>query len=180
MLFLQDIVYSGCFHFQATVTLQVQIILSKMFFYSCQCRHALKDKKNLGNRFSLFEQTLFFKGDGVQETNWKSQLSPLENNGRQASKCLFIALKVQCHYSLSFSAKRVISFIQQALFSRLVEPLKVPAGMSVMEQELSQICGQFLRLISHNRSVFGNFYADIIGALLKRQQEDLSPRPTQA
>ena len=78
---------------------------------------------------------------------------------------------------MSVSAKRVITFIQQALFHRHMEPIKVPAGMSVMEQELSQICGQFLRLISHNRSVFGNFYADIIGALLKRDQTDLSPRP---
>lgn len=78
---------------------------------------------------------------------------------------------------ISLMSKRVISFIQQALFHRHMEPLKVPAGMSVMEQELSQICGQFLRLISHNRSVFGNHYADIIGALLKREQEDLSPRP---
>lgn len=79
---------------------------------------------------------------------------------------------------ISLMSKRMTSFIQQALFSRLTEPLKVPVGMSVMEQELSEICGQFLRLISHNRSVFGNFYADIIGTLLKRQQEDLSPRPT--
>lgn len=78
---------------------------------------------------------------------------------------------------ISLMSKRVIAFIQQALFHRHMEPIKVPAGMSVMEQELSQICGQFLRLISHNRSVFGNFYADIIGALLKRDQTDLSPRP---
>ena len=81
-------------------------------------------------------------------------------------------------FSLFITAKRVTSFIQQGIFSRLTEPLKVPVGMSVMEQELAEICGQFLRLISHNRSVFGNFYADIIGTLLKRQQEDLSPRPT--
>lgn len=76
----------------------------------------------------------------------------------------------------SFPAKRVLSFIQQALFSKLTEPLKVPVGMSVMEKELSQICGQFLRLISHNRAVFGHHYADIISALLKRQEDKLSPR----
>lgn len=81
------------------------------------------------------------------------------------------------HFIL-FSAKRVLDFIQQALFSKLTEPLKVPAGMSVMEKELSQICGQFLRLISHNRSVFGQYYANIIGALLKRLQDDLSPNET--
>lgn len=70
--------------------------------------------------------------------------------------------------------KRVLSFIQQAIFAKHVEPLKVPAGMSIMEKELSQICGQFLRLISHNRSVFGTHYADIIGKLLERNSDNSS------
>lgn len=65
-----------------------------------------------------------------------------------------------------------MDFIQQVLCSKHKSPLKVPVGMSVMDKELSQICGQFLRLISHNRSVFGHYYADIIGALLKRLQDE--------
>lgn len=56
-----------------------------------------------------------------------------------------------------------------------MEPLKVPTGFSAVEKELSQMLGQFLRLISHNRSVFGPHYSDIISQLLEWQQ-DLSPR----
>lgn len=94
---------------------------------------------------------------------------------QKALKGQIVALKDKDNPILSVMSKRVLDFIQQALFSKHTEPLKVPVGMSVMEKELSQICGQFLRLISHNRSVFGPYYADIIGALLKRLQEDLSP-----
>ncbi|KAK3593201.1 hypothetical protein CHS0354_002727 [Potamilus streckersoni] len=70
---------------------------------------------------------------------------------------------------LSVMSKRVLTFIALALFSRHTEPLKVPPGLSVVEKELSQICGSFLRLISHNRAVFGSNYAEIIGALIMRK-----------
>ncbi|KAL5010966.1 hypothetical protein ScPMuIL_013271 [Solemya velum] len=73
-------------------------------------------------------------------------------------------------------SKRVMTFIHTSSFMKLTEPLKVPAGFSVVEKGLIQVCGQFLCLISHNRSVFGSYYAGIIGALLNRGMEDLSPR----
>ncbi|WAR09029.1 T11L1-like protein [Mya arenaria] len=75
---------------------------------------------------------------------------------------------------INLMGKRILSFIQSALFSRHAEPLKLPVGMSVMEQELSQLCGQFLRIISHNRAVFSQYYTDIINDLLERHK-DLSP-----
>jgi len=65
----------------------------------------------------------------------------------------------------------VLSFIQQALFSRHTAPLQLPVGMSVMDRELSELCGQFLRIISHNRAVFGQYYTDIINDLLQRDQD---------
>ncbi|KAK7503280.1 hypothetical protein BaRGS_00005545 [Batillaria attramentaria] len=71
--------------------------------------------------------------------------------------------------------QRVMHFIKESIPTRRMEPLKVPVGFSAVETELSQILGQFLRLISHNRSVFGPYYSDIISQLLQRQQ-DLSPR----
>ncbi|KAJ8315429.1 hypothetical protein KUTeg_007579 [Tegillarca granosa] len=72
--------------------------------------------------------------------------------------------------------KRLSDFIKQILSSQHKEPMKVPPGFSVVESELSKLSGQFLRLISHNRAVFGIHYADIINTLLHRQMEDLSPR----
>ncbi|ESO89190.1 hypothetical protein LOTGIDRAFT_106210, partial [Lottia gigantea] len=72
-------------------------------------------------------------------------------------------------------SKRLLDFIREAIKTKHVSSLKVPAGFTAVETELSGVLGQFLRLISHNRSVFGVYYAEIIGAILERQQ-DLSPR----
>lgn len=71
--------------------------------------------------------------------------------------------------------QRMMDFIKNSISTRRMEPLKVPVGFSAVEKELSQVLGQFLRLISHNRSVFGPHYSDIISQSLQRQQ-DLSPR----
>ena len=51
------------------------------------------------------------------------------------------------------------------------KPVQLPAGFSAVSEELSHVCGQFTRLVAHNRTVFGLYYADIIGALL-RDHED--------
>ncbi|XP_041352522.1 T-complex protein 11-like protein 1 [Gigantopelta aegis] len=69
---------------------------------------------------------------------------------------------------------RVLSFIKESIISQQVQSLKVPVGFSAVECELTKHLGNFLRLISHNRSVFGAYYADIISTLLSKQQ-DLSP-----
>lgn len=72
--------------------------------------------------------------------------------------------------------KRLTDFVKEILSPRHKEQMKVPPGFSVVESELSNLSGQFLRLISHNRAVFGIQYADIINTLLHRHMEDLSPR----
>ncbi|XP_048765926.2 T-complex protein 11-like protein 1 isoform X2 [Ostrea edulis] len=77
-------------------------------------------------------------------------------------------------YNILF--KRLLDFIRQIISSQHKEPLKVPAGFSAVERELSQLCGRFLRVISYNRSVFGSYYTDIINILLQKHMADLSPR----
>ncbi|KAL4233545.1 T-complex protein 11 [Mactra antiquata] len=95
------------------------------------------------------------------------------DEGQQKTlKGQIIGLKDKENPVVAVMRKRVLDFIQQVLASEHKNPLKVPAGMSVMDKELSEICGQFLRLISHNKSVFGHYYADIIGALLKPFQDE--------
>ncbi|XP_076467122.1 T-complex protein 11-like protein 1 [Babylonia areolata] len=71
--------------------------------------------------------------------------------------------------------QRLVSVTRQCISRCSMDSLKVPAGFSAVEKELSQVLGQFLRLISHNRSVFGPHYSHIISQLMERQQ-DLSPR----
>ncbi|XP_060072843.1 T-complex protein 11-like protein 1 [Ylistrum balloti] len=73
-------------------------------------------------------------------------------------------------------AKRLKEFIKQIISKKHTQPLQMPVGFSVVEEELGQVCGQFLRLISYNRSVFFEYYSDIINTLLQWRTEDLSPR----
>jgi len=56
----------------------------------------------------------------------------------------------------------VREFILQSITSPTAAPLRVPPGLSSLQSELTAITGQFLRLVSHNRAVFGKYYTDII------------------
>ncbi|XP_052277357.1 T-complex protein 11-like protein 1 isoform X2 [Dreissena polymorpha] len=96
---------------------------------------------------------------------------PLEESHQRTLKGQIRSLANKESPVITLMSKRVISFIQTALFSKHTEPLKLPVGMSVMEKELSQLCGQFLRLISHNRAVFGQYYSDIIDELTARNKD---------
>lgn len=76
---------------------------------------------------------------------------------------------------MKLTRHRMMEFIKESISNNKVDPLKVPTGFTAVEKELSEMLGQFLRLISHNRSVFGPHYSDIISSILQRHQ-DLSPR----
>ncbi|KAK3098937.1 hypothetical protein FSP39_024473 [Pinctada imbricata] len=80
------------------------------------------------------------------------------------------------HAVYKLMSKRVHDFIKSLMTSQPRGPLQVPAGFTVVERDLGQLCGKFLRLVSHNRSVFFGYYSDIINTLLKKNIEDLSPR----
>ena len=40
--------------------------------------------------------------------------------------------------------------------------IQVPPGLTICKSELGDIAGAFLRLINYNKSVFGDFYNQII------------------
>jgi hypothetical protein len=69
-----------------------------------------------------------------------------------------------CISNLKFTCigVRVREFIQQSTTSPMAAPLRIPPGLSSLQTELTAITGQFLRLVSHNRAVFGEYYTDII------------------
>ncbi|XP_023215903.1 T-complex protein 11-like protein 1 isoform X1 [Centruroides sculpturatus] len=60
---------------------------------------------------------------------------------------------------------RILTFIEEVMTSQTASPVKVPTGLSVLQSNLSCTTGQFLRLVSHNRAVFGEYYADIINTI---------------
>ncbi|XP_050497074.1 T-complex protein 11-like protein 1 isoform X4 [Bombus vancouverensis nearcticus] len=67
---------------------------------------------------------------------------------------------------------RIRQFLQKIILSQSTAPQQVPPGLSSLQEELTAIVAQFLILISHNRSVFGEYYQEIItNALIKKETE---------
>lgn len=57
--------------------------------------------------------------------------------------------------------KRIVDFCKQAI-SGTTKSLQVPPGLTMCKAELGDIAGGFVRLVNYNKSVFGEFYNEII------------------
>lgn len=60
---------------------------------------------------------------------------------------------------------RLFTFIASILVDPKRKDVQVPTGFSLLSNEITQLCGQFLRLVNYNRSVFGSYYADLVQEL---------------
>uniref|UniRef100_A0A0B7ASM7 T-complex protein 11-like protein 1 n=2 Tax=Arion vulgaris TaxID=1028688 RepID=A0A0B7ASM7_9EUPU len=69
---------------------------------------------------------------------------------------------------------RLMGFIQEGMTGKNVNSLPLPKGCSAIQRELSQVMGSFLRLSSHNRSVFGQQYSEIIEKLMQHSSSGAS------
>ncbi|XP_076287816.1 T-complex protein 11-like protein 1 isoform X2 [Lasioglossum baleicum] len=67
---------------------------------------------------------------------------------------------------------RIRQFLQKIILSQSTAPTQVPPGLSSLQEELTAIVAQFLILISHNRSVFGEYYQEIVTNALIRKEAD--------
>ena len=83
---------------------------------------------------------------------------------------MYIFQKLIADFLLS-PVKRLIGFVSEGTSGRAVTSLQLPKGCSAVGQELTQVLGNFLRLTSHNRSVFGANYAQIIDQLTRKQSQ---------
>ncbi|GFY04861.1 t-complex protein 11-like protein 1 [Trichonephila clavipes] len=59
--------------------------------------------------------------------------------------------------------KRVLEFLERALHTS--SSLKIPPGLSPLQDELSALVGQFLSLVRHNQAVFEEYYNNILEQL---------------
>ncbi|KAJ8976027.1 hypothetical protein NQ317_003568 [Molorchus minor] len=66
--------------------------------------------------------------------------------------------------------QRVKDFFLDIIESSTAAPQKVPSGLTALQKELTEIAGQFLRIVSHNSTVFCIYYYEIMAAAL--------PKPT--
>ncbi|RWS30740.1 T-complex protein 11-like protein 1 [Leptotrombidium deliense] len=62
---------------------------------------------------------------------------------------------------------RVKEFIENIITSNSAQPVKLPTGLSSLQQELTMTAGQFTRIVVHNKAVFGEYYTKIIEEFAK-------------
>ncbi|CAG9823180.1 unnamed protein product [Phaedon cochleariae] len=74
------------------------------------------------------------------------------------------------HKVRSIVKQRVKEFFADIIESSTAAPQKVPSGLTALQKELTEVAGQFLRIVSHNSTVFCIYYYSIIASEL--------PKPT--
>lgn len=58
--------------------------------------------------------------------------------------------------------KRIVDFNKQIISGSVKSGMQVPPGLSICQKDLGDIAGQFVRLVNYNKSVFGDYYNNII------------------
>ena len=64
-----------------------------------------------------------------------------------------------------------MEFLATLLGSPTARPVQMPPGLSTLQEELANICGTLLHLVTHNRSVFGEYYVDILTDHIKTERQ---------
>ncbi|KAG5322453.1 T11L1 protein, partial [Pseudoatta argentina] len=67
---------------------------------------------------------------------------------------------------------RIRQFLQKIIQSQSTAPQQVPPGLSSLQEELTAIAARFVILVSHNRSVFWEYYQDIVANVLAKSDVD--------
>lgn len=87
---------------------------------------------------------------------------PLPQSAVSALKAQLLEIKNPEQRIRQLITNRANEFIGMLLNSTVSRQVQVPPGLSALQEELAHICGTLLRLVSHNRAVFGEYYAEII------------------
>ena len=89
-------------------------------------------------------------------------LPPLDESKKNSLESQIQGLKDRDSRVRVVLRRRVLEFIEGVCQSQSASPVQIPSGLSVLQEELLSITGQFMRLVNHNRSVFGEYYVEII------------------
>lgn len=65
--------------------------------------------------------------------------------------------------------RRILEFVENVFTSNTASPVQMPKGLTILQQNLSSLAGQFMRIASHNRTVYGDYYVDIIADFLENK-----------
>lgn len=65
--------------------------------------------------------------------------------------------------------RRILEFVESVFTSNTASPVQMPKGLTILQKNLSSLAGQFMRIASHNRAVYGNYYVDIITKFIENK-----------
>ncbi|XP_042876370.1 T-complex protein 11-like protein 1 isoform X1 [Penaeus japonicus] len=130
---------------------------------------ALSDSETMAVMDNIAEQVVKEVEDHLNE----NEKPPLPSSAKVALKSQVLEIKSQDHRIRALIMKRAMEFIGTLLSSTTARPVQMPPGLSTLQEELANICGTLLRLVTHNRNVFGEYYSDIITNHIKAKKEYL-------
>ncbi|XP_005104684.1 T-complex protein 11-like protein 1 [Aplysia californica] len=107
----------------------------------------------------------------VGESLASRQLPPLSEDKKEGLKGQIANLGSRENKVRQIMMNRLLEFIQEGISGKSLNNLRVPKGCTAVQQELAQVLGNFLRLTSHNRSVFGAQYTQIIELSVNRSSD---------
>ncbi|KAK0097881.1 hypothetical protein PV326_013077 [Microctonus aethiopoides] len=68
---------------------------------------------------------------------------------------------------------RIRQFLQKIILSQNAIPTQVPPGLSSLQDELAAVAARFFIIVAHNRSVFGDYYQEIVATEIARCKSTL-------
>ncbi|XP_066999721.1 T-complex protein 11-like protein 1 isoform X2 [Anabrus simplex] len=93
----------------------------------------------------------------------------LDSDGQKFLEGQILAIAEDDHKIKQLVRVRICEFLKQTITSPTAAPVQIPPGLSSLQEELTYITGQFLRLVSHNRAVFSQYYVDIVAEAMRNR-----------
>ncbi|XP_058794679.1 T-complex protein 11-like protein 1 [Phymastichus coffea] len=92
--------------------------------------------------------------------------NPEFNNFLSILEGQIIELHKHDHKIRQLVNSRIRQFLQKIIVSQSAAPQQIPPGLSSLQKELTDIAAQFAILIAHNRSVFSEYYQEIVATAI--------------
>ncbi|OXU26289.1 hypothetical protein TSAR_012562 [Trichomalopsis sarcophagae] len=100
----------------------------------------------------------------------KIDSSPEYQNFLSMMETQIVELHKSDHKVRELVTSRIRQFLQNIIVSQTVAPQQIPPGLSPLQKELTDIAAQFAILFAHNRSVFGEYYQDIVATAVNEKK----------
>lgn len=102
----------------------------------------------------------------VKQAQRAHGLIELTEEGENLLKEQLLSISKSDHRIRQLVNQRVKDFLLQIISSASSGSQKVPSGLTALQKELTGIAAQFLRIVSHNSTVFCIYYTNIVSSAL--------------